>query len=94
LGKSLEKTEIISEEKKDEKTAGEDKKAEDGVEMEGGMSTTDPRNAHVDDQEYKGFAEFSACLLRNAIVNEFFGDCLKARLIDFQFNKENVAKAG
>jgi hypothetical protein len=49
------------------------------------MATTDPRLAHVDDQEYKGFAETPACYLRNAIVNEYFGDLIKQRIVAIQF---------
>lgn len=49
------------------------------------MATTDPRLAHTDDQEYKGFAETPALYLRCAIVNEYFGDLIKQRIVAIQF---------
>ena len=57
--------------------------------MEGGKtmmdSTTDPRGKHTDDQEYAGFAETPALYLRNALVNEYFGDLIKQRIVAIQF---------
>ena len=62
---------------------GEEAKVEDGAAVT--MTVTDPRGAHVDDQEYAGFAETPALYLRNALVNEYFGDLVKQRIIAIQF---------
>ena len=63
------------------------------------MATVDPRNAHTLDATYEGFAETPALYLRNALVNEYFGDLVKQRIIAIQFlgekgNKTNEAFAG
>jgi len=66
------------------------------------MATTDPRKGHSDDAEYKGFAETPALYLRNALVNEYFGDLSKQRIVAIQFmgekgldtNKELAGAAG
>jgi len=49
------------------------------------MATVDPRNAHVDDGAFVGFAETPALYLRNALVNEYFGDLVKQRIVAIQF---------
>jgi hypothetical protein len=57
---------------------------------------------HSDDAEYKGFAETPALYLRNALVNEYFGDLIKQRIVAIQFmgekgldtNKELAGAAG
>jgi len=66
----------------EEENKDEDKK-EEGAAVT--MAVTDPRGAHVDDQEYAGFAETPALYLRNALVNEYFGDLVKQRIIAIQF---------
>lgn len=53
-------------------------------------STTDPRGKHEDAAEYAGFAETPACYLRNALVNEYFGDLVKQRIIAIQFLGEKA----
>jgi len=50
-----------------------------------GKTTTDPRGKHEDAAEYAGFAETPACYLRNALVNEYFGDLVKQRIVAIQF---------
>lgn len=73
-----------------EKEGGEDA-AEVPAPVDGGdaaataMEITDPRKAHTDDGNFAGFAEIPACFLRNAIVNEYFGDLLKTHIIAVQF---------
>ena len=65
-------------------------------------TVTDPRKAHEDAAEYKGFAETPALYLRNALVNEYFGDLIKQRIVAIQFlgekgldtNKELAGAAG
>lgn len=55
-------------------------------------TVTDPRTAHVDDGEFKGFAETPALYLRNALVNEYFGDLIKQRIVTIQFLGEKGAE--
>ena len=49
------------------------------------MAVVDPRASHVDDQEFKGFESTPALYLRTAMTSEFFGDCIKQRLIALEF---------
>jgi len=49
------------------------------------MAVVDPRAAHVDDQEFKGFESTPALYLRTAMTSEYFGDCIKQRLIAIEF---------
>ena len=56
---------------------GDDKKVET-------MEKLDPRAAHEDAAEYKGFADTPALYLRNALVNEYFGDLIKQRIVAIQ----------
>lgn len=55
-----------------------------------GKTTTDPRGKHEDAAEYAGFAETPACYLRNALVNEYFGDLVKQRIVAIQFLGEKA----
>ena len=48
------------------------------------MEKLDPRAAHEDAAEYKGFADTPALYLRNALVNEYFGDLIKQRIVAIQ----------
>ena len=82
---------------------GEENKDAKGDEVKGdAMATTDPRKGHSDEAEYKGFAETPALYLRNALVNEYFGDLIKQRIVAIQFmgekgldtNKELAGAAG
>ena len=52
------------------------------------MATVDPRSAHTLDATYEGFAETPALYLRNALVNEYFGDLVKQRIVAIQFQGE------
>lgn len=52
----------------------------------------DPRKVSTDDQEYAGWAETPACYLRNALVNEVFGDMIKQRIIAIQFQGKDGLK--
>lgn len=62
-----------------------------GMMMEAmGKTTTDPRGKHEDAAEYAGFAETPACYLRNALVNEYFGDLVKQRIVAIQFLGEKA----
>lgn len=63
------------------------------------MQVTDPRSAHDDSAEYKGLENIPALFLRNALVNEYFGDLVKQEIIRIQFtgkgnNAELVPVAG
>lgn len=49
------------------------------------MARADPRAAHVDDQEFKGFESTPALYLRSALTSEFFGDSIKQRIIAIEF---------
>jgi hypothetical protein len=63
-----------------------------GMMMEAmGKTTTDPRGKHEDAAEYAGFAETPACYLRNALVNEYFGDLVKQRIVAIQFLGDKAA---
>jgi hypothetical protein len=64
----------------------EEKKDEEGDKKEPeAMAVVDPRASHVDDQEFKGFESTPALYLRTAMTSEFFGDCIKQRLIALEF---------
>ena len=54
-------------------------------------TVTDPRSAHVDDGAFEGFANTPALYLRNALVNEYFGDLIKQRIVTIQFMKAKGA---
>ena len=56
------------------------------------MQQVDPRAASTDDQEYAGWAETPACYLRNALVNEVFGDMIKQRIVAIQFQGKDGLK--
>lgn len=62
---------------------GEEKKEEEKKEET--MQRADPRAAHTDDQEYKGFESTPALYLRTALTSEFFGDSIKQRIIAIEF---------
>lgn len=68
------------EEGTEEKKDGEGDKKEPEA-----MAVVDPRASHVDDQEFKGFESTPALYLRTAMTSEFFGDCIKQRLIALEF---------
>jgi len=82
------------------KTGEENKEGETKGDM--GGTVTDPRAAHTLDATYEGFANTPALYLRNALVNEFFGDMIKQRIIAIEFmgekgfdtHKELAAAAG
>lgn len=77
----VEKTDDVMAEGGDEN----DKEAKDGDDKKvDTMEKLDPRAAHDDAAEYKGFAETPALYLRNALVNEYFGDLIKQRIITIQ----------
>jgi len=54
-------------------------------------TVTDPRSAHVDDGAFEGAANTPALYLRNALVNEYFGDLIKQRIVTIQFMKAKGA---
>lgn len=54
-------------------------------------TVTDPRSAHVDDGAFEGLANTPALYLRNALVNEYFGDLIKQRIVTIQFMKAKGA---
>lgn len=62
---------------------GEEKKEEEKKEET--MQRADPRAAHTDDQEYKGFESTPALYLRTALTSEFFGDSIKQRIVAIEF---------
>lgn len=59
----------------------------DGMMMAAMMeaSVTDPRTASTDTETYEGFANVPGCFLRNALKNPFFGDLVKAHVINWEF---------
>lgn len=65
--------------------AAPDAKEEEKKEEATTMAVVDPRAAHVDDQEFKGFESTPALYLRTAMTSEYFGDCMKQRLIAIEF---------
>lgn len=87
-------------EKTEEEKAAEEAKAKEAmgdVMAEGGLmdmmmaTVTDPRSAHVDDGAFEGAANTPALYLRNALVNEYFGDLIKQRIVTIQFMKAKGA---
>mmetsp|Transcript_24679 Transcript_24679/g.38392 ORF Transcript_24679/g.38392 Transcript_24679/m.38392 type:complete len:393 (-) Transcript_24679:193-1371(-) len=97
-----EKTGITFEEEKKEEAEGEgEKKEEEEAMMEGGdegekegeeekpAAMEKPDHYKDDSAAYDGWANFPALLLRNCIVNPYFGDLVKANLIAWEFNYGN-----
>lgn len=90
-GGELEKVEYDGGEEEEEKAEGkEEKKAEDKA--GGAMEKVDPRKYEADAYAYEGWAEVPALFLRNAIVNEYWGDLVKAYVVDWEFNPEKAKR--
>jgi len=48
-------------------------------------SVTDPRTKSTDEDKFAAWADVPACFLRNCIHNPFFGDIVKAHVVNHEF---------
>lgn len=62
---------------------GEEEKKEDAP----AMQINNPHKYDDDATDYKGFANVPALLLRQATVSPYFGDMVKAALVNWEFNQ-------
>lgn len=57
----------------------------------GGMEVpTNPISKSTDEEKYEGLENIPGLFLRNALINEYFGDLVKQEIISVQFRGKSI----
>lgn len=63
---------------------------EEVKDMGGMQAATNPAASSTDEDKYEGAENIPGLFLRNALINEYFGDLVKQEIISVQFRGKSI----